>query len=208
MKKILLSALAILLAMGLIGSSFAYFSDTETSTANTFTAGTWDIEIQDGESLPLNLWNMKPGDSIDTTHWVQNVGSLEGIVWFTADNFKEPGTEWPAYIQEPEEPEPSQEMTAEEFADIVWIKIWADVSGEGSFDDDELLCNKSLLQLKQEGSDSFTIGAGEMIFCKFEFYMPGNLVKGTTGEDVDDNLYQADAVEFDIIWHGESLVIQ
>lgn len=208
MRKFLLSGLAIILAIGLMGASFAYFSDTETSEGNTFTAGTWDIEIQSGGTLPLNLWNMKPGDSIETTHWVQNVGSLEGIVWFTADNFTEPGPEWDVYIQEPDEPEPSKEMTAEEFADIVWIKIWADVSHDGNFDDSELLCDTSLLQLKLAGSSTFPIEAPERITCKFKFYMPDNLVKGTTGEDVDDNLYQADAVECVIVWHGESLVIE
>ncbi len=44
MKKILVSLMAIALVIGLVGAgAFAYFSDVETSTGNTFTAGTLDL---------------------------------------------------------------------------------------------------------------------------------------------------------------------
>jgi spore coat-associated protein N len=72
-KKFLLSALAIILAMGMMGSAFAYFSDTETSTGNTFTAGTLDLKIRDGgqewaDGIDVAEWamsNMAPGVSTD-----------------------------------------------------------------------------------------------------------------------------------------------
>jgi len=68
-KRILLSALAIMLAIGLMGSSFAYFSDVETSTGNTFTAGTLDLKIKDGgqawsDGITVAEWtlsDMAPG---------------------------------------------------------------------------------------------------------------------------------------------------
>jgi predicted ribosomally synthesized peptide with SipW-like signal peptide len=40
MKKFLILTLAAILAIGMVGGAFAYFSDTETSTDNTFTAAT------------------------------------------------------------------------------------------------------------------------------------------------------------------------
>jgi len=69
-KKIVLSALAIVLAIGLAGAgAFAYFSDTETSTGNTFNAGTLELKISDGYpgewgdgcSLTWVLANIVPG---------------------------------------------------------------------------------------------------------------------------------------------------
>lgn len=52
--KILLSGATILAAAGLIiGGTFAFFSDTETSTGNTFTAGAIDLKI-DNESYVTN----------------------------------------------------------------------------------------------------------------------------------------------------------
>ena len=46
MKKILGLSIAVLLVTGLVvGGTLAYFSDTETSTGNLFTAGTIDLEV-------------------------------------------------------------------------------------------------------------------------------------------------------------------
>lgn len=71
-KKLLLLTLALLLVAGMAGAgTFAYFSDTETSTGNTFPAGTMDLKVNDGSP---NVWsdgvtatwtlsNMLPGDS-------------------------------------------------------------------------------------------------------------------------------------------------
>jgi predicted ribosomally synthesized peptide with SipW-like signal peptide len=53
-KKIALSSLSIMAALALIGgATFAFFSDTETSTGNTFTAGAIDLQI-DNTSYALD----------------------------------------------------------------------------------------------------------------------------------------------------------
>lgn len=47
-RKVLASLLLIAVVMGLVGAgTMAYFSDTETSSGNTFTAGTFDLQLQD-----------------------------------------------------------------------------------------------------------------------------------------------------------------
>jgi len=89
-KKFLLSGLAILLAMGLMGGAFAYFQDTEESTGNTLTAGTLDLQVKDdgltdpdpwgdGVDLTWVMADMIPGVStVTNTVDLRNVGSLAG----------------------------------------------------------------------------------------------------------------------------------
>ena len=69
MKRFLLSMLAIFLVIGLAGTgAFAWFSDTETSTGNTFIAGTFDLKVSDwdqglgdGVSYTWTMSDMQPG---------------------------------------------------------------------------------------------------------------------------------------------------
>lgn len=76
MKKILFSLMTLVLVIGLVGAgAFAYFSDTEESTTNTFTAGTLDME-------PLNMGpvvidNMKPGDQSEIVLKLKNIGTID-----------------------------------------------------------------------------------------------------------------------------------
>ena len=79
-KKILFSLMTVVLSLGLMGSSFAWFSDTETSTGNTFTAGTMDLEITSGGG-PITFANMAPGDIESGTIVVTNIGSLDGNLY-------------------------------------------------------------------------------------------------------------------------------
>jgi len=64
-KRILFSIMTIALVGALIGGGiFAYFSDVETSTANTFTAGTLDLEVDTENpwtSTPITVTCMEPG---------------------------------------------------------------------------------------------------------------------------------------------------
>jgi len=62
MKKILISLMAIALVIGLVGAgTVAYFSDTETSTGNTFTAGI--MNLADPSDAVWTLSTAAPGDS-------------------------------------------------------------------------------------------------------------------------------------------------
>ncbi len=84
-KKLLLLTLALLLVAVMVGAgTFAYFSDTETSTANAFTAGTMDLKIKDGgefwsDGITTAEWtlsNMKPGDAKYGSVDFKNFGSV------------------------------------------------------------------------------------------------------------------------------------
>jgi len=86
-KKIIFSLLAVALCVGMIGSAFAYFTDVETSTGNTFQAGTLDMQIKDVDqgyrdgSVSASYCSpagLAPGQTF-TTDWVylKNVGSMD-----------------------------------------------------------------------------------------------------------------------------------
>lgn len=111
MKKILLSlstisAVAILAVVG----TTAYFTDTETSTGNTFTAGTIDIAV-DGQNpwTGTNPWvvdDIKPS----TTHYmkftIKNVGENTADVWKKITNVQYTGGLHPE-SEEKEDPDNS-----------------------------------------------------------------------------------------------------
>jgi len=77
--KSLLTILAV--AVIAVGATGAYFADTETSTGNSFTAGTMDLKI-DGQDDPLvaviDVDDMKPGDTKTYFYNWSNTGSITG----------------------------------------------------------------------------------------------------------------------------------
>ena len=82
-RKILFSVMAIALVGALVGVGVhAYFSDTETSPGNTFTAGTLDLEVDSENpwtSTAITVTCMEPGatsNSVNIT--AENIGCLDG----------------------------------------------------------------------------------------------------------------------------------
>lgn len=84
-KKILLGILMIGLISALAGAGvYAYFSDTETSTGNVFTAGTIDINIDPTSGQPVTLdgfVDLKPCQTGYTTTTITNDGPNSATVW-------------------------------------------------------------------------------------------------------------------------------
>jgi spore coat-associated protein N len=85
MKKILGLSIAALLVIGLVaGGTWAYFSDTEASTGNTFTAGTLNLKLtdsnetdQDGVTASFSGTNLAPGSVVGpSTITLKNTGTL------------------------------------------------------------------------------------------------------------------------------------
>jgi len=90
MKKILISLaiIGVVAAIG-IGATVAYFSDTETSVGNTFTAGTLVFNIKDPSADGHQVFNvpmMKPGDIVTKYIAVTNDGQMDQKwkAWITA----------------------------------------------------------------------------------------------------------------------------
>lgn len=79
MKRILLSILTIaLVASATVSATRAQFSDTETSTGNTFSAGSLDLQLQNPISVPFSVLDIKPGDEGEGKVTLNNAGNLAG----------------------------------------------------------------------------------------------------------------------------------
>lgn len=74
-KKLAMGIATGALAVSMIGGgTYAYFSDTVTST-NSFTAGTLDLILNPTQIINVN--NIKPGDTMTRTFTLTNNGSLD-----------------------------------------------------------------------------------------------------------------------------------
>lgn len=81
-----LSRRKVLLGIGTAGvasagagaGTFAYFSDTESSTDNQIQAGTLDLEVGADNSLNIDVSDGAPGDSWSSSADLANVGSIGG----------------------------------------------------------------------------------------------------------------------------------
>ena len=77
--KIVKSLLVIALVIGAVGATTkAFFSDTGTSSANTFTAGTLDLKMNTLDNTTANwtMPNMAPGESVSASIALTNTGTL------------------------------------------------------------------------------------------------------------------------------------
>lgn len=77
--KIVKSLLVIALVIGAVGATTAaFFSDTGTSSANTFTAGTLDLKMNTFDNTTANwtMPNMAPGDLVSASIALTNTGTL------------------------------------------------------------------------------------------------------------------------------------
>ena len=113
MKKIIISFMTIALVLAIIaGGTWAYFSDTETSTGNTFTAGTLNLVPStsgtgptgkytvtaggDGINGKLVFDRLAPSDSGSITWTLTNNGNLNGTLTIVSTaTFAENGSNEP-----------------------------------------------------------------------------------------------------------------
>ncbi len=88
MKKLILSVFTILMvSAATFGATQALFSDEETSSGNTFTAGSLNLELLNPVSVPFSVSNIKPGDEGEGQVTLSNTGNLPGNLNIVLDNF-------------------------------------------------------------------------------------------------------------------------
>lgn len=92
-KRILLAVLSIAVAAALVGvGTYAWFTDTASSTGNKFTAGTMNLQVDNGsgygEALTaMSYANIAPGFDQSKTYILRNDGSVNGDLTLTPSNF-------------------------------------------------------------------------------------------------------------------------
>lgn len=209
MLKILLSLLTIVLvASAAVGATRAYFTDTETSSGNTFSAGTLDLKVngQDDENVVhVSLSNLKPGDGEGTTEhptisyqWtLSNTGSIVGKPWIEIRNVTNGENDC---VEAEEGEDPSCEVDAGELGANLYMQINA--AGGGGFEyphgagciDGGRACPINYwASLPSIGKYSWeTINPGSSIApMVLELKVPSAI----------GNIIQSDSVEFDIVFH-------
>jgi len=83
MKSVLGSVLVIgIVAAMMTAGTQSWYSDTETSVGNTFTAGTLDLNIDGGNTntVKFTVSNMAPGNQPRGTWNLMNVGTINGYL--------------------------------------------------------------------------------------------------------------------------------
>jgi len=84
MKKILLSLITVVVMAGVsAGATQSYFSDTETSTGNTFAAGSLNLTVNGNDgtnTVKFTVSNMRPGSQNIGTYTLNNTGTVNGYL--------------------------------------------------------------------------------------------------------------------------------
>lgn len=208
MKRIIFSLMTLVAVLSVAGvGSMAYFSDTETSTGNSFTAGTLDLKIWEpgsswveGDAIPPLVspayWhsaigsiidNLEPGDEGTITVPIRNDGSVDGIasLQFTNLTDYENGVNEPECIAEGGEWNGTcsiggGEGELSEFLFVV-IKYGGDQKASGYLDN---LVAGGVIEL-----GALTADTQEDVVMVFSL---------DYHEDNRDNIIQSDSVDFDI----------
>ncbi len=165
-KKILISLSVIgAVAAIAIGGTIAYFSDTETSTGNTFTAGSLDliVDINGTPENPLDgpiftLPDMKPGDSGEVTlSLTVDDNPACGLVSFNLTSDLDNSCTEPEAVEEGTGcPLPVEDSTEGELNDNVVWTIWSDM---GTYNPQIPECNDGTIK---PGDNKYTPLCGDL----------------------------------------------
>jgi predicted ribosomally synthesized peptide with SipW-like signal peptide len=194
-KKILVSMMVIGLVATLAGAGLhAYFSDTEKSEGNTFTAGTLNLKVGDADptAWKITVSNMYPGQSGSESVIVKNDGSLDGRLSISFSGLVDDENG----LTEPESAE-GDDTKSGELAENLHLKIT--IGGETVFEGyakDILTGGYSNYPLKAGASETFTVAYsidGTV----------GNIIQSDiAGFDITFSLEQATIVESNILHYG------
>lgn len=135
MRKILLSLITIVVvSAAVVTGTQALFSDTETSTGNTFAAGTLDLTVDSttngSNTVKFTVANMQPTDTQTGIYTLNNTGSLAGYLDLESISV----TNNENTRLEPEIQAGDLTDDAGELQDLVDLKVFIDTNGNGALD--------------------------------------------------------------------------
>lgn len=189
MKKILFNFFVIFVFIGLMsGVTLSYFSDTVTSTGNTFSTGTLDLNL-DGDNtnvVKFTVTDIKPGDSEIRTWEVNNVGNMNGYL----DLHNLIQTHDPGISTE-------QELTVEDpdvgtLGKLLNIDLFVDADNNGVFDNgDTTIYSGTMEGLSTDYDSNLQLDANTSNYLTMIVSWPSS---------VDDNAGQGDVAQLDMVF--------
>lgn len=185
-KKILISLSVIgAVAAIAVGGTLAYFSDTETSTGNTFTAGTLNLTVSDADPLvdKFTVTNVKPGDSSFKDWALKNTGSIDGSLDIAFSLLvDDENTVW--------ESEGADAADSGELAENLSLTIYIDENGNNTYD-------SGSDTLVYQGMASGIVGEKLSNYAMAAAYNKSIRIEWSIGTGVGNNI-QSDIAGFDI----------
>ena len=189
MKKFLFSLITVLLMVGMVtGATTAYFSDTETSTGNTFATGTLDLNLDGSNSniVKFTVPNMKPEDSQTGTWRVNNVGSMAGYLDLqniTQTHSAGTTTESELAVENPD---------VGTLGSLLNVNLFVDVNNNGVLDAGETTIYSGLIgSMATDYNQNLSLVAGATNYITMIVSWPSS---------ANDNKGQGDTVQLDIIF--------
>jgi predicted ribosomally synthesized peptide with SipW-like signal peptide len=189
MRKLFLSLAVIGITSAIaIGATSAYFSDTETSSANTFTAGTLDLKLNGGDQdVSVTFGGMNPVHSQPNFGYVlKNAGTIAGKL--TINNISVTDAE--NGILEPEAAAGDVTDSVGELSSVLNIRIWVDINSDGYISAGEpMLYNGLMKNLPSSLDTGVTLNGGNQtrIAAVVDWWATAN-----------DNLAQSDSSVLDM----------
>lgn len=176
-----------ILAVLMLTSTHSYFSDTETSTGNTFTAGTIDLSVNEGNPLQITISDIKPGEYYETgAIEVENIGTNPGILGIQVKNVVDDGN---GYNEPEHEADPTDKIN--DISNWTWIEAWIDWSGNGEMEGDEIVLLDKLFSIRDIEDLEIKIGKIDPTIS-YNMYFKFHLSPDTGNE------YQSDKTTFDL----------
>jgi len=187
MNKVLASLLMIGMVAAMAGAgTFAYFTDTETSTGNVFTAGTLDLVVNEENpvSSHFELENVQPSDNATDKVNLTNIGTCDGYLSMWIENL----TDDDNGLTEPEGLVDSTDGAGEgELSPNLCIQIWDDTGAE--LYNDTLENFAATYHSQDTQLDLGDLSAGQTREFTVGYYVPSDV----------DNIIQSDSSTFDIV---------
>lgn len=198
MKKIFMSILVIAITAVMVASATtSYFSDTETSTGNSLTAGTLDLLIDGGDNnvVKFNVSNLAPGGQPKGKYVFTNNGSIAGYLNISDIDVRNIEN----VLTEPEIEAGDTTDDVGELGDVVYITLFIDLDGNGWIGDgDKTIYHGKISDLPDSlvFNEKINAGASVNISAIINWWSTPN-----------DNLAQSDTVEFDFVFHLNQIAL-
>jgi len=189
-SRILGSIMVVALASLALGAgTLAYFSDIETSTGNTFTAGTLDLKV-DGADTNVVKWtvtNFAPGGQQIRVFALKNEGSMTG--YLDIENIVV--TENENTRIEPEIEGGDTTDAVGELGSVVSINLFIDQNGNGWYDTGDVYIqpNTVIASLPSNYNQNIPIAPGQTIYIASQV---------NWWSSSSDNLAQSDSLTLDL----------